>query len=118
MSWTEYRKRNIKRVTLDSFDLPEFWVDFRRLPSLTQSEMKELSELKDSSSQEDVAKVMCSFIKAWAITDPDTGTLLDISVEGMKKLPVEILTFIFGEISKTGGEIAVPPATGTSSMPS
>jgi hypothetical protein len=98
MSWEAYRKSKVKRFTLESLSLPEFWIDIRDMKSLTPAEAKELDAKTrvDSPAIDDIISTIAPLVVAWNVTD-EAGNPLPVpskSRESLEKLPLDITLFI------------------------
>jgi hypothetical protein len=118
MSWEDYKKRRkeetVRRITLEKFNMPEFWIELYNPGVFTSSELSKptrqvaqaLAKGKIESSIVMGAEIV--LIKDWNLTHPETGEKLAIPTlknNTTTVLPIEIQWFIKAEIHSSIEEV-------------
>lgn len=120
MSWDKYKKSRLLDIDLNGINLDGFWVKVRRIKSFTGAEADEVEEVRKQAESEDkstadaaVAKFLGFLVMSWNITDPDDESkILALPKDDpkvIKKLPLEVFSFINEKIEEEEKKPLVPP---------
>lgn len=120
MSWDKYKRSRVLKVDLGAISLDGFWVEVRRIKSFTGAEADIIENIRKQAESDDkavsdraVAEFLGKLVLAWNITDPDDeATILPLPKNDpnvIKKLPLEVFSYINDKINEEENKPIVPP---------
>ena len=129
-SYFDFAQKRVKRITLDAFKLPQFWVDIRYPGSMSPREIKDMLVKERTKLEEalhetikaggDISELNIGtfitqsemgYIVAWNVTHPKTGDMLKPPAEDpnvLQYLPTDVLMHLKAVILEMTEEM-VPP---------